>query len=133
MEKEMLAHIPDSSLEVFVVEDLGNKIEWEENEKEFFLDGELYDVARIKKENGKTFLYCINDKKEKNLLDNLTKAVNKNHDNKRNRNIKPALPDLVLIDTIEPAGFFSVSSQYIPFTTPLVVSFKEINIPPPRA
>lgn len=133
IKKEMLAHIPDSSLEVFVQEDLGNKIEWEEDEKEFFLDGALYDVARIKKEDGKTYLYCINDRKEKMLLDNLAKAINKNHDNKRNRNLKPALADLISIVPMEPPVFFSVSSQYIPFTTPLVVSFKESNSPPPRA
>lgn len=132
MERDLLAHIPDSSLEIIVEEDFSDKIEWEEKGKEFFLNGELYDVARIKKEEGKTLLYCINDKKEKKLLDKLVKAVNKNHDNKRSRNIKPALPDLVSMCLFETPDLFSGSSQYIPFKVSLVFSYKEIHSPPPK-
>ena len=49
MERELLAYIPDSSLEVFVAEEYGDKIVWEEENKEFSIEGVLYDVARIKK------------------------------------------------------------------------------------
>jgi hypothetical protein len=53
--KEMLTLIPESPLEVFVVEELGDKIVWEEENKEFSIEGALYDVARIKKIDGKNF------------------------------------------------------------------------------
>ena len=132
MEIELLAHIPESSLEVIIAEQVADKIVWEEKNKEFSLDGILYDVARVEKIEGKTFLYCINDKKEKQLLDNLVKAVNKNHDNKRGRNIKPVLPDLVFINPPESPGFFSVSSQYGFFKVSLVSFYKEIYSPPPK-
>ena len=96
MERELLAKIPESSLELIIAEQYKNKLEWEEKNKEFSLNGEMYDVAKIKIIDGKTHLYCINDKKEKQLLDNLVGAVNKNHDNKQGRNnIKPFLIDLV--------------------------------------
>ena len=134
MERELLAHIPESSLEVFVAEELGDKIVWEDDNKEFSIDGVLYDVARIKKIGEKTFLYCINDKKEKQLLDSLTKAVNANHGNKQEKNrIKSLLVDIVCLNDQEEPGSFSVPSAYSSFNVKLVSSFEEINIPPPKA
>ena len=134
MERELLAYIPDSSLEVFVAEQYGDKIVWEEENKEFSIEGVLYDVARIKKSEGKTFLYCINDKQEKQLLDGLAKAVNTNHGNKQEKNsIKSLLADLVCMNDDEPSIFLSVPSTYSRFNVILVSSFEEINIPPPKA
>jgi len=134
MEREMLTLIPESSLEVFVVEELDDKIVWEEENKEFSIEGALYDVARIKKIDGKTFLYCINDKQEKRLLDDLAKAVNANHGNKQEKNsIKSLLIDLVCMKDEEDSTIFSVPSIYSLFNVNLVSSFEEINIPPPKA
>jgi len=134
IERELLAHIPESSLEVFVAEELGDKIVWEEENKEFSIEGILYDVARIKKTEGKTFLYCINDKSEKQLLDGLAKAVNANHGNKQEKNnIKSLLVDLVCMNNEEQSTFLSIPSIYSRFNVILVSSFEEINIPPPKA
>jgi predicted transcriptional regulator len=134
IEKELLTNIPESSLEVFVAEELGNKIVWQEDNKEFSIDGVLYDVARIKRTDGKTFLYCINDKQEKQLLDNLAKAVNANHGNKQEKNnIKSLLLDLVCMNDEEEVRSFSVPSIYSCFNVTLVSSFEEINSPPPKA
>ena len=134
MEKEMLTRIPKSSLEVIVAEEFGDKILWQEDNKEFSIDGVLYDVARIKKSGGKTFLYCINDKQEKQLLDDLAKAVNANHGNKQEKNtIKSLLADLVCINDEEQSTIFSVPSTYSLFNVTLVSSFEEINSPPPKA
>ena len=134
MERELFAYIPDSSLEVFVAEEFGDKIVWEEENKEFSIEGVLYDVARMKKNDGKTFLYCINDKQEKQLLDGLAKAVNANHGNKQEKNnIKSLFVDLVCMNDDEPSIFLSVPSTYSRFNVILVSSFEEINIPPPKA
>ena len=134
MEMEVLARIPDSSLEVIVAEELGDKILWQEENKEFSIDGVLYDVVRIKRSEGKTFLYCINDKQEKKLLDDLAKAVNENHGNKQEKNnIKSLLVDLVCMNDEEQSTLFSVPSTYSRFNVILVSSFEEINIPPPKA
>ena len=134
VERELLKHIPDASLELIIAEDFGNKIEWEEKGKEFSLNDELYDVARIEIKDGKTHLYCINDKKEKELLDNLVKAVNKNHDNKKERNnVKPFLTDMIVVTSFEPMKTFSDSSPYGSLSVSPVSSFKEIKSPPPKA
>jgi hypothetical protein len=132
MEREMLKKIPESSLEVFIAGQYGDRIEWREKDKEFSIDGVLYDVARIKRSGGRTFLYCINDKKEKQLLDDLVKAVDKNQDNKRGKNIKPVFPDLVFIDPIGSQQIFSVSSPYNFLNITLVSSYEEVNSPPPK-
>jgi len=134
MERELLSHIPEASLEVLVAEELGDKIVWEEENKEFSIEGTLYDVVRIKKSEGKTFLYCINDKEEKQLLDGLANAANSNHGNKQEKNtIKSLLVDLVCVNDKEETISFRVPSKYSPFNVILVSSFEEINIPPPKA
>ena len=134
MEREVVTHIPESSLEVIIAEQVADKIVWEEKNKEFSLDGVLYDVARIEKKEGKTFLYCINDKKEKQLLDDLVKAVNKDHDNKQGRNnIKSLLLDLVCMSDEEDMRSFSIPSAYSSFNVTLISSFEEMNSPPPKA
>jgi hypothetical protein len=43
-------------------------LQWEEDQKEFYLDGNLYDVVQIRQESDQTVYYCINDEKEKQLL-----------------------------------------------------------------
>ena len=134
MERELLKQIPDSSLEVIVVENFGDEIRWKEKNKEFSLDGVLYDVVRIQKREGNSYLYCINDKKEKQLLDNLVKAVNKNHDSKKARNIiKPVLADLFFGTSLESPNFFSDSFQYDILNVSTISSYKEIKGPPPKA
>jgi len=134
IEKELLANIPESSLEIINAEQYADKIEWAEKEKEFSLGGVLYDVVRIKKSDGKTFLYCINDKREKQLLENLAKAVNANHSSKQEKNnIKSLLLDLVCFNDEQEPGFFPSPSSYSCFNVTLVSSFEEITIPPPKA
>lgn len=138
MEKELLAKIPESSLEVIVAEEHGTKIVWEEKNKEFSLDGVMYDVASIKKLDGKTYLYCINDKKEKELLDNLVKAVRSANDNNNNRqsgnSIKIQFPDLIADkNETEPSVLVSINPRYISFNVDLVTSVKEVSFPPPKA
>jgi len=134
VERELLAHISESSLEMIIAEQVADKIVWEEKNKEFSLNGILYDVARIEKKGGKTYLYCINDKKEKDLLDDLVKAVKKDQDNKQGRNnIKPLLIDMVCMNDKEETKTFSDPSSYSYFNVTLVSSFEEINSPPPKS
>jgi len=132
IERELLRQIPDSSLEIVIAEDNSDKMEWEEEGKEFSLNGEMYDVARIEIKDGKTYLYCINDKKEKEILNNLVKAVN--HDSKKERNnVKPVLTDMLVVTSVEPVKTFSDSSSYGTLSVSPLSSFKEITIPPPKA
>jgi predicted transcriptional regulator len=124
MERRCLLVFLSLHLKYIVAEELGDKILWQEANKEFSIDGVLYDVARIKKSDGKTFLYCINDKQEKQLLDDLAKAVNANHGNKQEKNsIKSLLADLVCMNDEEQSTIFSVPSSYSLFNVTLSFFF----------
>ena len=138
MEKELLSKIPESSLEMIVAEQYDDKIVWEEKNKEFSINGVMYDVASIKKADGKTYLYCINDKKEKELLDDLVKAVraaNDNNSNKQSGNcIKFQFPDLIADKNEDDQSVLvSINPQHIFFNVELVTSVKEVSFPPPKA
>ena len=136
IKEEILASMPESSLELMVEEQYSDKIEWEEDGKEFYLNGEMYDVAKIKHENGKTLLYCVNDKKEKDLLDHLMKTLGRNHGSgKSGRQVLKSQFSVYDVNKIEieQVSFTIQSENFVFFNVALKSSFKEINSPPPRA
>ena len=138
MEKELLTSIPESSLELIIEEQYGDKLVWEKRNKEFSIDGVMYDVAHIKKTGSKTYLYCINDKKEKELLDNLVKAVRSSNDNNRDKqngnNLKFQFVDLIAErNETETSILVSIEPLHTFFHVALVTSVKEVSSPPPKA
>ncbi len=134
IEEQLLANVTESSLELIVTEQAGGKIMWKERGKEFSLDGVMYDVVKIKKSAGKTLLYCINDKKEKQLIDDLVKAVNGNHNSKQEKsNVKSPLPDFFFVNRDEELNVTSEPSAYNYFIETPISSFEEITSPPPKA
>jgi hypothetical protein len=52
---------------------------WIESNKEFRYKGEMYDVVKIQNQCQKKYYYCINDRKEKQLIAN----YDKNHNTKK--------------------------------------------------
>jgi hypothetical protein len=68
---QIISGIPESSL--YKIED-SNDITWFEQDKEFLLHQTMYDVVRIKIINGKKLFFCINDEKEKQLIQKSLKA-----------------------------------------------------------
>jgi hypothetical protein len=57
---------------------------WTEDNKEFIYHGEMYDVVKVKTGNNSKYYYCINDKKEKQLL---TDFIKKDSSQKKSENI----------------------------------------------
>jgi hypothetical protein len=134
MKAELFAKLPESSFELFIAED-NNTIVWKEDGKEFSLGGEMYDVAKIKKENGKTILYCINDKKEKILFQNFAKALK--NDLSKNKSGKSSIKFQYTDFTINApeynSGAISLPAYtFTLFSSSLSTVHKEINAPPPR-
>jgi hypothetical protein len=62
-EQQLLSTISDDQFEQINADDNLKNIVWEEEGKEFFLNGQMYDVAKKEIVNGKTILYCLNDKR----------------------------------------------------------------------
>lgn len=63
------SQLKDTELEVISLTDNYQNIDWLEEDKEFLFNGEMYDVVKRNTVDGKTLLYCINDKKEKALVE----------------------------------------------------------------
>lgn len=130
------AGLPDTALNVITE---NSRMRWEKKDKEFHLDGEMYDVVKTIKKEGKTVYYCINDKKEKELVSNFARAARDASDqspqgkNGKHRFSFPVadIPSLV-IQQITPPGS-NIQTTYSSYTDLLVSSFIEISSPPPRA
>ena len=130
----MLANIPDSSLEVIIAENHKDEIRWEEKGKEFSLKGVMYDVAKVIKKNDRTYLYCINDKKEKELLDDFLNAVDRNQANgKQSSNIlKSLVPDLIVLNFDDVFTIPQYTQQFFVKDEEAVSSYIKISTPPPK-
>ena len=78
--KKELQHSWSGKTTVFIFEkkEIGN-IEWED-EHEFRLKGEMYDVVDKYYKNDKLIVRCIQDKKEKELLEAYQKLTHKSTD-----------------------------------------------------
>ncbi|WP_460560559.1 hypothetical protein [Ferruginibacter profundus] len=138
VEEQLLSVVNDDQLEKINVDDNLDKISWEEEGKEFYLNGQMYDVARKEMVNGKTILYCLNDKKEEQLLENMLKKERSNADNTSGNkdgkhNMKFQVSDFT--QQIQEAVF---NNKILPvqkfqeYATPVCTVIKEVNTPPPN-
>jgi hypothetical protein len=136
MKHKFLAGLPESSLQII---EYHPNMQWDEEGKEFYLDGELYDVVMKKNENGKTLFYCVNDKKEKELLAEFAKAVKSGNDNSAaGKNAKNGIKYPVSDYTIQTNQLLTISdciSKERPFCfkSSIISSTKEVIVPPPRS
>ena len=136
MKTQLFAQLPETSFKVIIAENHTN-LQWQDDDgKEFVLNGEMYDVAKIKKKNGKTELYCLLDKKEKELLKNFAKAMKSESSNGKSgkSSVKFQLPDYIAQPQEKTAGITCLSIHtYATYNSALSCAVKEINAPPPRA
>lgn len=134
MRRTLLANIPESELEI--ISDSHEPLQWEEHGKEFYYRGQMYDVVTMKVLHGKTFYYCINDTKEKQLLDKLVKVVRSSNEDGKNSSgkniIKYMTIDSELPDNDLPLVQFIAKQQYNTFTSQLASSIHEVIPQPPQ-
>ena len=132
---ELKSSLPDAYFTRISMQDNISAIIWEDEGTEFSLHGQMYDVARIKKESGKDFIYCYNDLKEDALIDALVKQINdEERSGKRQTILKFQVPDW--INTIPPAlapvPAVEISQEYHPRLDEKVYSLaREVASPPP--
>jgi len=135
---QLLSQLPESSLVVISLEGNKQDIKWKEDGREFYLHGQMYDVAKIKNVNGKTLLYCINDKKGEALLKELSKIVKAGNDRAGNKSgkhtvVKFQVYDLMLsMERITITDKIISQKKYFDFDLSAISCLKEINAPPPR-
>ena len=133
MKRQMVASLPDSSLEL-IIANQNNTFRWEEDGKEFYQDGQLYDVVKSVVKDGNTILYCINDKEEEVLLFRMQKASKSEDDKRALQILKIQLTDNVVQVIKTTANTNLVPQQkYHSFIAAITVQSKEVYAPPPRA
>ncbi len=139
MKEQLLSQPSENLYQVIILEDNLASITWEEKDKEFYLHDMLYDVASIKKVNGKTRLYCLNDQKEEQLVKNMAKLVMSGNDNTINgketkHSIKFQLNDFVVHTTDRLSYTAGIPQQeYVYFDASLFSTTQPVHTHPPQA
>ncbi len=82
--KNILQNIQKKELIAVDVADYAGKILWEEKDKEFQLQGKMYDVVKTDTVCGKIIFYCVDDETEAKLVEKYTNTTNQNHSKKNN-------------------------------------------------
>lgn len=133
VKKQLSSTIEQGLLELVDLEKNRDEIKWEDEGKEFSLNGFMYDVKRIEVKNGKTFLVCINDQKENELLKKIVNEIQKNQKDKKNNSYKFQLPDFVVVnaDAFTPSAKL-IQRKFSNFSESAINFSMEILIPPPR-
>lgn len=137
--EELKAGVPLNSFTTIILEENSAGIKWEEKGEEFYLDGILYDVAAINKTPGKTYLYCLTDKNELQLLKNMAKAVKSGNDTQDNdkdskHTIKFQFSDYILSDPEKLSHSILIPQrEYFEINASLMFSYQLVDIHPPQA
>jgi len=134
----LLAEIPESSMKIFDAEANKHDIIWQEEGKEFLLQGKMYDVAKTKIVDGKTYHYCVSDIKEDQVLQNRSNAVRsgleQNPGNNFNHNTVKFLMNECTVacrdNALAPTKV--VAEVYAPLIVSICSTVKKVNTPPPN-
>ena len=86
MKEYVLSHTAKNELIQIDVATNEKDIVWEE-EKEFTLQGKMYDVVSRENVNGKEIIYCVDDKKETELIAKYKTTQKKNNSDKKSHKI----------------------------------------------
>jgi len=113
-------------------------IQWEDDRKEFYLHGSLYDVVKIQVENGKTVFYCINDENEEQLLKNLSLVSGSDNNHSSSKNNHYQYKKLVFDEfdcfnnSIEFHSIVNIVKSLSIIKLSYPNSFLTVDFPPPR-
>ncbi len=112
----------------------GKTIQWEKRNKEFLLDGNLYDVVSIKRKGMAMEIRCIPDAKEDKIVESYLKCCEKSK-NKNNKASIPAVKDKLCIhdEFTKPVAEILYTNIEIILNHPTPLSpWIEIFSPPPE-
>jgi hypothetical protein len=111
-----------------------SSLDWE-NDSEFTLNGEMYDVVENHTENGKTTILCLPDGKETALVAAYQQVQKNNPNEKNTSNIffklitAPFLPSSMVKFQNIPRD---TKNRFISNSSQLLTSIRRILTPPPR-
>ncbi len=112
-----------------------NKIEWEEKGKEFWLNGNLYDVVKKLKTAESVTFHCINDNQEKELFANLEELINRQMNSdaqSNNTSLKKLQSDYFFIQTVLQFSFAEICFLPIEPEDKLLKEYLSETLQPPE-
>jgi len=103
-----------------------------EDGKEFRLEGNLYDVVKIKKEKDSICYYCFCDVKESNLIANLDKLVKDQSDHSKSRTyFKKQQINIFYHDVLHAQRLSESPLHYFNYSSGYKFIYTEVQSPPP--
>lgn len=133
-QQKVLSLLKRSDMEIIPLSANQQNIVWEENGKEFAYNGMMYDVVKTENKKGETYLYCISDVKEKELVDNYNEITKQNASGKKEKINTDNSVNLFVYQTIakSPLYFIIKTNNYSPFIVSLESTDPAIFSPPPE-
>ena len=131
----LISSLPKEALDRIALYDIEAKGKWEEEGREFWLNGKLYDVVRQEQSNGITYLYCLSDVKEEQVVKDQAKITshNTNSNGKNSKAIKFGIPDFIVVSNeVSAVGSILLSSLYTDLSHRAVGQKVEPVSPPPQ-
>jgi hypothetical protein len=132
-----ISALPDAAMLRISVAELNRSGRWEDQGKECWYKGHLYDVIRQRTAGGTTWLYCLDDESEEGLIHgsvDVTRANQEQPGGQTSHTIAISICDL-LCETprwnILPSP--DVCRQYFPLNVyRLTTRFVRVVVPPPK-
>ena len=136
MEEAIHNNLTEKEMEVICYTDNSKDIFWEEEGKEFSFKGEMYDVVKTALVKGKKLIYCVNDKKEKLLIEKYnTLTKNNSRNSKKQKNTTPQFVTLFVYESkeINTCVYVSTTTRVDFYHSSLAKGVSQKSFPPPKA
>jgi len=136
-EEKINSGVPDETLTAIDFGAEEKNIQWKELGKEFYLHGQIFDIAKKKNVNGKTIIYCLNDRSEGKLLQEFNKVArsgsDQNTDGKNSKQTtKFQFTDLIIAAKKTSVIDVDLGQNYFSFDDKNMTRLIEVKSPPPR-
>jgi len=103
------------------------------DKKEIKADGDMFDILKVERKEGKTVYYCYHDKEEDNILKNLwDNPLNKGNRQKHNIQLRPLAPFVVQGINIDCYNLQNNGTIPGYITQHLQMIYYDIATPPPN-
>ena len=132
MKEYVLSHTAKNELIQIDVTANKKNIVWEDD-KEFTLGGKMYDVVSKEIVSGKQIIYCVDDKKETELIAKYNASQKKNNSNKKSNNVNFET-SIIYCEVLQEYIYLKFSSvkNVIVFKSNLATTDQKGVSPPPK-
>lgn len=123
-------------LHTFSYSAIKNNVQWEEEGREFWYNGQLYDVVSSATINGNLYLTCFNDTKEKNIVSHYLNSIRRrSRSNEQNKELVSVFSP-VFLSCVIPCIYttsFHKKNSFPSYRDNILDRAREILSPPPKS